>query len=190
MNAQTLEHGAVAAGGAETGSLRSDPGAPSPPVRGPHDARSAPPYATSLKALARWAKERLRLEPLPGGELKAVFLFEGSTCKDMGTPLAFAFTFWLVPEGGGFRLRRLKCGPVPGDTGHRAMCAVQQSRRAWAVALGHAPPLAGLTLDAALAWRPALRQSGCLCQADDRQHKWRLALETLHYRLLADENTA
>jgi hypothetical protein len=44
-------------------------------------------------------------------------------------------------------------------------------------------PLLGHPLDAVLQWARGRGVAGCYCAAPSREHKWGLALETLHYAL-------
>ena len=42
-------------------------------------------------------------------------------------------------------------------------------------------------LDQALEWDPVVEPSGCLCRQPARDHKWKIALQTVHYKLHSDE---
>jgi hypothetical protein len=45
------------------------------------------------------------------------------------------------------------------------------------------PPVMGLRLDEARAWKPQSSPAGCYCDPAGREHKWGLVLETIHYAL-------
>jgi hypothetical protein len=40
-----------------------------------------------------------------------------------------------------------------------------------------------------LPWRRGSSVAGCFCEADSREHKWGLVLETIHYALAQRELT-
>jgi hypothetical protein len=48
-------------------------------------------------------------------------------------------------------------------------------------------PLAGARLDRVLSWSRSASASGCYCDADSREHKWGLVLETIHFALAERE---
>ena len=48
------------------------------------------------------------------------------------------------------------------------------------------PGLTGQTLGQALAWNPVVEPAGCLCRQPARDHKWKIALQTMHYKLHTD----
>jgi hypothetical protein len=143
-------------------------------------------YSVSARALRKWAGERVRLAPLAGGGVRAFFRFDGTTCSNLGRPLAFDYVVDLGPPGGGYAVLDAQCRPAPGDTGHRFMCAYLNDAAALMAAIGADKPLLGRPLDDVLAWRPAAATTGCHCDAASRAHKWILALEAIHYALAHD----
>ena len=48
-------------------------------------------YQVNAKALRRWAAERLSLEQRGDGTIEALFRYDGTTCNNMGQPLAFEY---------------------------------------------------------------------------------------------------
>ncbi len=143
----------------------------------------APTYTVARRALGKWADQRLSLTRHPDGRIDAVFRFEGSTCSNMGHPLAFDYRITLAPATDGHRILDTACAPAPGDTGHTQQCAWLREPDATRARIAEPPPVVGQPLDAILSWQRETRQSGCYCDASSRAHKWGLALETLHYAL-------
>ena len=52
------------------------------------------------------------------GSLDAVFRYDGTTCTNMGRPLAFHYNVKLGPRAEGYPIREQRCAPAAGDTGH------------------------------------------------------------------------
>lgn len=140
-------------------------------------------YSVNPKALARWAAERLTLRTLAGGAIEARFRYDGTTCNNMGRPLAFQYDVILGPPQDGYQIREQHCAPVPGDTGHTAMCQYQTNAGPLMTAIDREKPLLGQPLASVLAWKRDASPAGCYCDASSRQHKWALVLETIHYAL-------
>ena len=140
-------------------------------------------YNVRLKALERWAAERLTLERRQDGSVLALFRYDGTTCSNMGQPLAFQYRVELGPCESGYVIRSQHCAPAPDDTGHVHMCEYLKSGPALIDVIGTDKPLAGQPLDAVLAWPRATTGAGCYCDAASREHKWGLVLETIHYAL-------
>ncbi len=153
-------------------------GAPEPRRLSPDAA-----YTVNPRALRKWAGERLRVDRRPDGSLAACFRFDGTTCSNLGQPLAFDYRVVLGAPEDGYALLEAECRPAPGDEGHAKMCAWLEDaaalRNAWE---GEKPPL-GRPLDEILDWSRPPAPAGCLCTPESRRHKWGLALETIHYAL-------
>lgn len=145
-------------------------------------------YSVNRKALQRWARERLALQEDPDGSVRAVFRFEGTTCTNMGRPLAFDYHVTLGPREKGYPIRSQRCAPAPGDTGHTYMCQYQADADALMSAIEQERPLHGQSLNAVLQWHPPITSAGCFCDAGGRERKWALALETIHYALVQRES--
>jgi hypothetical protein len=146
------------------------------------DANAA--YTVNRKALARWSAERLTLREAPDGSLTAVFRYNGTTCTNMGRPLAFDYTVTLGPREAGYPIREQHCAPSPGDSGHTHMCQYIENPDQLTAAIGTENPLQGERLNAVLSWTREPSAAGCFCEAASRNHKWGLVLETLHYALV------
>ena len=140
-------------------------------------------YSVSSDVLARWAKQRLKLRELPDRTLEATFRYDGTTCSNMGRPLAFDYLIHLASREEAYRITDLHCAPVPGDEGHTYMCAFLEDPEGLMRSIASEQPLLGHPLDAVLQWARGRGVAGCFCAAPSREHKWGLALETLHYAL-------
>jgi len=143
----------------------------------------APTYSTNTKALARWAAERLSLQTRSDDAIEASFRYDGTTCTNMGRPLAFQYDVTVGPRREGYPIRAQRCAPVPGDTGHTAMCQYLANAGPLMAAIECEKPLLGQPLAAVLAWRREASPAGCYCDPASREHKWGLVLETIHYAL-------
>jgi hypothetical protein len=144
-------------------------------------------YAVNRKALQRWSAERLELCARPDGSVDAVFRYEGTTCTNLGRLLRFDYHVTLGPRAEGYPIRREECGPAPGDQGHTSMCSYLDNADQLMRAIEGDRPLVGRRLDDVLAWQPPTSAAGCYCTTEDRLHKWRIVLETIHYALAQQE---
>lgn len=144
-------------------------------------------YQTSKRALERWARERLTLRSEPDGSIDAVFRYDGTTCTNMGRPLAFVYCVKLGPRAEGYRILEQQCAPAPGDDGYTSMCRYIDDGDALMGAIGREKPLTGERLDAILDWKRTPSAAGCYCEAASREHKWGIVLETIHYALAQRE---
>jgi hypothetical protein len=145
-------------------------------------------YTVSLRALQKWGEERVQLDRRADGSIEARFHFDGTTCSNLGQPLAFDYVVELSSAAEGHRVRRVSCAPTPGEEGYRSMCAYLSNAEALMNALASEQPLLGQPLDAVLRWNREAIPSGCLCTAGGRAHKWGLALEAIHYTLARAAN--
>jgi hypothetical protein len=141
-------------------------------------------YRTNRKALQRWAEERLTLHTEPDGSVDAVFRYDGTTCTNMGRPLAFLYRVKLGPRDEGYPIREQQCLPVEGDDGYTRMCRYIEDADALMRAIAADQPLNGERLDAVLEWKREPSAAGCYCEAASRHHKWGIVLETIHYALV------
>jgi hypothetical protein len=143
-------------------------------------------YTVNVRALQRWANERLSLERHADGRVSALFRYEGTTCSNMGRRLEFHYHVTLGPRAEGYPIRSQQCGPAPGDEGHTFMCRYMSNREHLMVAIDRERPLLGRPLNDVLTWTRPRCSTGCYCEPDSRQHKWGLVLETIHYALAND----
>lgn len=157
---------------------------PLPPVVEPE--RKVPvDYAFPRKALARWARDLLDLKIRPDGTVAARFRFDGKTCSNGGIPLVFDYEVLLTHSPRGYRIVSTACRPAEGDAGHRRTCAYVSNPYGFLATLGEKHPMRGRLVDEILAWEPATNPAGCLCTPENRNHKWRIVLQTIHYALRA-----
>lgn len=166
----------------EITTLEAPPPAPAELVRGAA-------YATNRKALARWAAERLSIDRAPDGRLLASFRYDGTTCSNMGFPLAFDYRVTLGTRELGYPLLSESCAPASGDIGHTRMCKYISQPGPLMEAIALEQPLLGKPLNEVLTWARATHSAGCFCDAESRTHKWGLVLETIHYALAHDVPT-
>jgi len=147
--------------------------------------RIPPPahYSTNPKALRRWAAERLVLTPKEDGTIEARFRYDGVTCTNMGTPLAFDYRVRLGSRREGYPILAQSCTPAPENTGHTSMCKYIAEGPGLLAAIEREKPLAGRPLADVLGWPRTGPAAGCYCEAASRDHKWGLVLETIHYAL-------
>jgi hypothetical protein len=142
------------------------------------------PYALPRRALEKWAREHVTIIFRPDDSVAAQFRFTGSTCSNLGHPIKMIFSFILSPRLGSDRtILDSNCRPAPDDSGCPRMCSMLESPESFQTALEYYAPLTGKTLSEALAWNPDLSVAGCLCHRSDQNHKWRNAIQTVHFAL-------
>lgn len=144
-------------------------------------------YGVNAKALARWSRDRLSIVDRPDGGVEAQFRYDGTTCTNMGRPLAFDYSVQLGAREDGYPIESERCEPAPGDDGYRSMCCYLDNGDRLLDEIADEQPLVGARLDDVLTWRRPTCASGCYCDADSRQHKWGLVLETIHFALAERE---
>jgi hypothetical protein len=140
-------------------------------------------YTVNPRALRKWAQERVRIAARADGSLAASFRFDGTTCSNMGRPLAFDYLVALSSARDGYRILAANCAPAEGDEGHKAMCSYLADAPALMQAMASEKPLLGRPLHDVLTWTRAPAPTGCHCDASSRAHKWGLALEAIHFAL-------
>ena len=146
-------------------------------------------YAFPEKTLTRWRDKRLRVIAQPNHELLATFRFDGSTCTNMGIPLAFDYKVRLKiekqgqKETGPHRILNLTCAPAKDHTGYQSMCAYLDKPARLLTQLSAHQPLLGQLLSETLTWQPPASPAGCLCTRASQDHKWKIVLQTLHFAL-------
>lgn len=143
----------------------------------------APSYAVNAKALRKWARERLSLRQCADGAIDALFRYEGTTCMSTGRTMNFQYRVKLGPREEGYPIREQDCAPEAADTGHRYMCKYTEDGAGLMTVIAQERPLLGQRLDEVLRWKRAANGAGCYCEPESREHKWGLALETIHYAL-------
>ena len=148
-----------------------------------HDAQ----YSINLKALHKWSRERLQLRTLHDGSIEARFRYEGTTCSNMGRPLAYDYHILIGPGRDGHKIIEAACLPAPGDTGHALQCECLKDAASFMRSIDSERPLRGRPLNDVLAWQRPFSPSGCYCDADRRAHKWGLVFEVIHFALVQRE---
>lgn len=144
-------------------------------------------YTVNLRALRKWAAERLQLTTLPDNSIEARFRYEGTTCVNLGHSLEFDYRIKLASPQESYRILEMSCSPTQSDVGHKSQCEYLKDADALMRAIATEKPLLGQPLDAVLTWQRAYAPSGCFCDADRRAHKWGLVFEVLHYALVQRE---
>lgn len=141
-------------------------------------------YAFAEKTLALWRRKRLQLRSTADGGVTATFRFDGSTCTNMGLPLAFVYSVDLCRElNGRYRIVRTDCQPLADRPGYQSMCAYLDNPEQFIAQLNEHRPLVGCLLDEALRWDVPASAAGCLCTQASRDHRWRTVFHALHYAL-------
>lgn len=140
-------------------------------------------YTVNPRALRKWADERVQIAGRADGTVEAVFRFDGTTCSNMGRPLAFDYRVILSDRDGGHRILETSCSPAAGDRGYESTCAFLDDPDKHLHDIAADRPLIGRPLDDVLSWSRVPAPSGCHCNAEGRLHKWGLALEAIHFAL-------
>jgi len=151
-----------------------------------HDAR----YRINTRALQKWSQERLWLKFFEDGSVAARFRYEGTTCSNLGRPLAFDYEVKLGPPDEGYRILAAGCVPAPGDTGYQYQCEHLNNAESLMSSIANEKPLLGKPLNAVLAWERPYDPSGCYCDSARREYKWGLVFEVIHYALVRYEKEA
>jgi len=146
------------------------------------------PYAVPRKALQKWASERVTLDERPDGSIAVRFSYSGSTCSNLGHPLRAVLAMNLSAEDGqGKRwITSTGCRPAENDLGVTKMCACLKSPDRFLDELDGYNPLEGMDLESAIRWQPSIEMAGCLCSKQSRNHKWRNAIQAVHFALNQD----
>ena len=150
----------------------------------PSAAPSALKYAYPEKALEKWGAQRLTMTDTGDGRLAARFRFEGKTCASLNRPFTLDYEVELDGvEPSHARIISCRVKRVSGDSGLRWTCAFREGPEAFISSMEEPPALVGETLGVALAWEPDESPAACLCTAANRNHKWKIVLQTLHHAL-------
>lgn len=144
-------------------------------------------YSVSVKALTRWATDRLALTHRDNGVIDALFRYEGTTCSNLGRPLLFDYRVTLGPREDGYIITALSCAPAPGDMGYQSMCRYLDRPDDLMSSIEREKPLLGEPLKSVLSWDSLQSNAGCHCERNDRLRKWQLVFETIHFALLGLE---
>ena len=141
-------------------------------------------YSFPEKALMKWRDNRLQVTALPNQELLASFRFDGSTCTNIGAPLAFEYHVKLRREvTGEHRILSSACQPAQDHLGFQSMCAYLDKPDRFMEQLNCYQPLVSQPLSDSLTWQTPTSPAGCLCTRASQDHKWRIVFQTLHFAL-------
>ena len=148
-------------------------------------------YHTSRKALEKWSQQRLKIIEHTDGTTEARFRYEGSTCSNMGFPLAYDYRIVLDSAERNYIILDMSCTPAPGNEGYTKMCGYIKNPQKLTSAIEEEKPLLSQPLNDVLKWERTNRPSGCYCDKSSRQHKWSLVMEVVHFamahRTVSDE---
>ena len=142
-------------------------------------------YAYPDKALRRWSRELLTIDLCGDQSVEATFRPDCKTCSNMGVPFGFVYSIKLGLRRDGYPIRKLSCRPS--DSDYQCMCSCLEDPDGFPQAMISAPDFIGQTLSQILDWNPLVEPAGCLCRQPSRDHKWKIALQTVHYKLYSDE---
>lgn len=146
-------------------------------------ARTAPVYMTDIRALRKWARERLTVAIAEDRTVHALFRYDGTTCSTMGRPLEFHYDVTLSSAENGHRILNARCWPAPSDTGHLSMCEFAVAGNRLIEEIATEAPLIGRPLADILGWKRERSPAACFCTRESRAHKWGIVFEVLHYAL-------
>ena len=142
-------------------------------------------YAYPDKALRRWSRELLIVDSCDEQYVRATFRPDCKTCSNLGVPFGIDYSIELGPRRDGFPIRKLACQPR--DSDYQSMCSYLKDPEGFPREMVGVPGFVDQQLDQALEWDPVVEPSGCLCRQPARDHKWKIALQTVHYKLHSDE---
>lgn len=140
-------------------------------------------YTVNPTALRKWSKERLVVNVLPDKTIEAQFRYDGTTCSNLGRPLAFDYQVRLAPSEPGYVILKGTCAPAEGDSGHKHMCDYIKDAPSLLHEIHTEEPLAGKLLNEVFAWKRPYDPAACFCSPESRQHKWGIVFEVLHFAL-------
>ena len=144
-------------------------------------------YAFPERTLRKWRDQRLTMTANSETTLRATFRFDGSTCSNLGVPIAYDFCVDLERDATGYRIARSTCVPTPGHQGYQSMCAYLDDAERFSTQLDQYRPLVGEYLHESLGWTAPISPAGCLCSKASQNHKWRIVYQTIHFALEHDE---
>jgi len=141
-------------------------------------------YGIPESALEKWADQCLTCLADEGDKRRYRFTFEGSTCMDGGDPYHAHMQMLLAgTERGVVMTDGLIFFAEEDMDAARKMCEYLSDGEAFFQALQKSPAFCGRTLEEILAEPLPVNPAGCFCTEPMINHKWRLALSTLHYAL-------
>jgi hypothetical protein len=141
-------------------------------------------YGIPESALEKWVGQCLTCLANEGDKRRYRFTFEGSTCMDGGEPYNAHMQVLLeATERGVVVADALIFFAEEDMNAAQKMCEYLNDGEAFFQALQKSPAFCGRTLEEVLAEPMPINPAGCFCTEPMVNHKWRLALSTLHYAL-------
>lgn len=141
-------------------------------------------YSVSAKALKKWTQNRLKLQKNADGTFTALFRYDGSTCSNLGRPLAYEYRLKLGPAAEGYPIIAAQCQAADGENGYTSMCEYRRNPALLTEIIEQEKPLLGKSINAVLTWEHTTKHCGCYCDQPSRNHKWRIVYEVIHYALV------
>jgi len=142
-------------------------------------------YAYPEKALRRWSCDLLTVESSDEQSVRATFRPDCKTCSNLGVPFGIDYSIELGPRRDGFPIRKLSCRPSDDD--YQSMCSCLKDPERFPREMVGVPGFVDQPLGQTLEWDPMVEPAGCLCRQPSRDHKWKIALQTVHYKLHTNE---
>jgi len=142
-------------------------------------------YAYPDKALRRWSRDLLTVDSRDEQSVRATFRPDCKTCSNLGVPFRIDYSIELGPRRDGFPILKLSCRPS--DSDYQLMCSCLKDPEGFPREMVSVPGFVDQPLGQALEWDPTVEPAGCLCRQSARDHKWKIALQTMHYKLHIDE---
>ncbi|MGB2867134.1 MAG: hypothetical protein WBD36_01675 [Bacteroidota bacterium] len=145
-------------------------------------------FTVNPRALQKWTEERLSIESLADRSILARFRYDGTTCSNLGRPLAFEYHVKVGSQDRGYPILEAGCEPVAGNDGHTHMCEYIKNAQSLMKSITVEKPLVGKPLDDVFAWQRNYSPAGCYCTQESRDHKWGIVFEVLRYALEKRKN--
>jgi hypothetical protein len=137
-------------------------------------------YPIPAEALERWARENLTLVSREDGAFHYRFRYEGSTCTGQ-RPLIADLHAVVRPGPGGLLFEKGWIEMSGPKAAMNQFCGVIQSGPEYLEFLRRPAADCGRTVEEIVSDFAALSPAGCLCDQPSINHKWRMALFTIHY---------
>lgn len=131
--------------------------------------------------MSRWSSEHLQLEDLGDQRLRAVFEYRGSSCSNEAFDMVFEVTLEAIDGRQRIVSSRLH---LPHEAeALDTMCEFGRTGDVFQSEIDDCRPLEGAWLEDVLEWAAEVEPAGCLCEPTYRNHKWRIVLQTILYRM-------
>ncbi len=142
-------------------------------------------------ALAKWAAQDLAITDDGDNRLRCRFLYEGSTCCNMGWTFS-ADLICVIEEREGRHMIESASVLLPMDSpAVKGLCMFQRGKRNLDTINDLTQDLVvGRWLDDFLGEEHDVNPAGCVCGQSELCHKWVVALSTLAYALEHDLSAA